>query len=343
MRWVDFRHRQITTQTGTVHVERGYWVCPACGTGCAPDDARWGLPAGRVSRGVKEGVALLGQALPFAQAQDLYARLVGVEVSGNSVEDWTEAVGAAYTPPVPTPYEPGPRADVLFVLADAGMLLTREEGWKERKVFAAWRRVAGQDQPVRYAVGAGPWDAQPARVAALARREGSRLAHAQVCIADGAAAIWKLFTRLWPDAFQLLDWFHLMEHLDTVVKLLPEGAAWRTQQQTALLTHGYRPVARALIAVRRDGATAEAREAARACLHYVWAHRRRMNYPEAHRRGYPIGSGRIESAVKQVLQQRCKQAGMRWKATHLDKVLAARCAYLNGDWELACQQTRQAA
>ena len=205
MRWVAFRPRTILTRTGAMHVERGYWVCPDCGLGEAPDDVRWGLPAGRVSQGVKEGVALLGQALPFAQAQDLYARLVGVPVSGNSVEDWTEAVGAAYTPPVPTAYEPGPRADVLFVLADAGLLHTREAGWKERKVFAAWRRMGGEDLPVRYAVGAGAWEEQAERVAQLARREGSRLARERVCLADGAPAIWKLFTRLWPEAFQLLD------------------------------------------------------------------------------------------------------------------------------------------
>jgi hypothetical protein len=343
MRWVAFRPRHLTTRTGLLHVERPYWVCPACGTGCAPADARWGLPAGRVSEGVKEGVALLGQALPFAQAHDLYARLVGVDVSVNSVEDWTEAVGAAYQPLIPSRYEPGPPADVVFILADAGMLHTREDGWKERKVFAAWRRLDGVDLPVRYAVGAGTWEAQTERVADLARQEGSRLAHEQVCIADGAAAIWKLLTRLWPDAFQLLDWFHLMEHLDTVVKQLPDHPAWRTTQQTALMTHGYRPLVRALLALVRAGETEGVRTAAQACLHYVWTHRTRMNYRAAQRRGYPIGSGRIESAVKQVLQQRCKQTGMRWKARHLDKVLAARCAYLNGDWDLACQQTRQAA
>jgi hypothetical protein len=343
MRWVAFRPRQITTRNGVLHLERGYWVCSRCGTGCAPDDARWGLPTGRVSDGVKEGVALLGQALPFAQAQDLYTRLLGIEVSTNSVEDWTEAVGAAYQPPVPSAYAPGPRADVLFVLADAGMLHTREDGWKERKVFAAWRQVDGLDQPVRYAVGAGTWEDQARRLADLARREGERLARARVCIADGASAIWKLFTRLWPEAFQLLDWFHLMEHLDTVVKLLPSGEEWRTEMQTALLTHGYRPLAQTLAVVARTGETEALRAAAQACLHYVWAHRTRMNYPEAQRRGYPIGSGRIESAVKQVLQQRCKQTGMRWKAQHLDQVLAARCAYLNGDWDLACQQTRTAA
>ncbi len=343
MRWVGFRPRQCTTQVGVLRLRRGYWVCPACGTGNAPQDARLALPVGQVSVGVQHGLALLGQALPYGQAADLYNRLVGVQVSQKSTEVWTEAVGATYHPPVPTRYEPGPQADTLFILADAGLLLTREEGWKERKVFAAWRRVDGDDQPVRYAVGAGSWDAQVERVAALARREGSRRARQIVCLADGAPAIWKLLTRIWPDAFQLLDWYHLMEHLDTVVAHLPDGAAWRAAQQTALLTHGYRPVAQALAALTRTGRTPALRAVAGACLRYVWAHRSRMDYPEAQRRGYPLGSGRIESAVKQVLQHRCKQAGMRWKAAHLDKVLAARCAYLNGDWELACQQARQAA
>ena len=343
MRWVGFRRRHCLTQTGRVAVVRGYWVCPACGTGQAPLDAHLALPAGQVSLGVQHGVALLGQALPFGQAADLYHRLVGVRVSQKSTEVWTEAVGAAYTPPVPTRYEPGPCAETLFVLADAGLLLTREDGWKERKVFATWRRVDAEDQPVRYAVGAGTWDAQVDRVAALARREGSRRAQQIVCLADGAPAIWKVLTRLWPDAFQLLDWYHLMEHLETVTPHVPDGTAWRRQQETALLQQGYRPVAQALATLARTGTTAPLRVAARTCLRYVWTHRARMDYPEAQRRGYPIGSGRIESAVKQVLQARCKQAGMRWDGQHLDKVLAARCAYLNGDWDLACQQAQRAA
>jgi hypothetical protein len=345
MRWVAFRHRQVTTQIGIMHVERGYWVCPDCGTGCAPDDRRLGLPAGTISVRVQDGLALLGQALPFAEAAAIYQRLLGIAGCEKSTEHWTEAVGAAYTPPVPTRYEPGPSADTLFLMADAGKLFTREEGWKERKVFAAWRRVDGDDQPVHYAVGAGAWDEQGSVVAALARREGSRLARTIVCLADGAPAIWKLYLRLWPEAFVLLDWFHLMEHLAAVVALLPSEARapWRTTQQTALRTVSYRPVARALVALIRTGPTATLREEAMKCLGYLWHNRQRMDYPEALRRGYPIGSGRIESAVKQVLQHRCKRAGMRWKAAHLDKVLAARCAYLNGDWDLACKQTRLAA
>jgi len=344
MRWVAWRGRRCTTVLGALVVERAYWVCPVCGTGHAPDDARWGLPPGQTTWAVQHGVALLGQALPFAQAADVYTRLTGVPVSSKSVESWTEAVGQAYAPPVPDRYTPGPAADTLFVLADAGQMPLRgPEPWKERKVFAAWRRVEGEEAPIRYAVGTGHWDEQTQVVADLARREGSRRARTVVCLADGAEAIWKLLTRLWPEAVQLLDWFHLMEHLAKVVAVHPDGAVWQTVQQAALRTQGPRPTLRALATLARTGATAELRTAARDCLRYMWAHRHRMDYPTALQRGYPIGSGRIEAAVKQVLQTRCKQTGMRWESAHLDWVLAVRCAYLNGDWDLACQQVRQAA
>jgi hypothetical protein len=75
----------------------------------------------------------------------------------------------------------------------------------------------------------------------------------------------------------------------------------------------------------------------------LWWHRHRLDYPTAIQRGYPIGSGRIESGCKQLVQQRAKLAGMRWSHPHLQTVLAARCAFSSGDWDLACAQYGQAA
>lgn len=69
----------------------------------------------------------------------------------------------------------------------------------------------------------------------------------------------------------MLDWLHLMEHLDTVVQLLSaDGATWHITQQTALLKQSYRTVARALITQVWEGSPA-VRAAARACLHYIGA------------------------------------------------------------------------
>ncbi|MCG6133631.1 MAG: ISKra4 family transposase, partial [Nostoc sp. LLA-1] len=42
-----------------------------------------------------------------------------------------------------------------------------------------------------------------------------------------------------------------------------------------------------------------------------------------------IGSGSVESAVKQV-DRRTKISGAQWKRENVPQVLAHRCAYLNG-------------
>jgi len=344
MRWVAFRKRAVTTRVGEAQLTRAYWHCPACGTGCAPDDELWDLPPGNTSWGVRDGASLLGALLPsFAKIAYLLETLTLFQVSARSTETWTEAVGTVYAPPVLAPDDPGPAPDLVIIEADAGMTLWRtDNAWHEEKVFAAWCREHGVDQPLRYAVAQGPWADQEALLYDLARRVGVRQAPEVLCLADGASAIWRLFTRCFPDAFQLLDWYHLMTHLGLVAAAHPDGAAWLAVQQEALRFRGPRETLLALKALHQRGATPELREQAGACLIYMWHHRRRMDYPEARRRGYPIGSGRMESGVKQVVQARAKQAGMRWNPLHMHLILRARCAALSGDWALACAQTKAA-
>jgi hypothetical protein len=51
-------------------------------------------------------------------------------------------------------------------------------------------------------------------------------------------------------------------------------------------------------------------------------------------RGYHIGSGAVESAVRHVEQQRMKRIGMRWGAAGADAMLALRSIYRStGAWD----------
>ena len=345
MRWVAFRGRTLTTRAGEAHLVRGYWHCPVCGTGCAPDDDVWDLPPGNASWGVRDGASLLGALLPsFEKTAYLLEDLTLFQVSARSTETWTEAVGAAYQPPGPPPETPAPVVDLVVIEADAGKTLWRtDNAWHEQKVYAAWGRCAGHEQPIRYAVAQGPWATHAPHVTNLAQRVGVATAREVLLLADGAPPIWRLLTDLYPDAFPLLDWYHLMEHLGTVAKAHPNDPAWLATQQAALREQGPRATLLALKTLHQQGETPDLQEAAGACLKYMWRHRGRMNYPEARRRGYPLGSGRIESAVKQVVQARAKQAGMRWNPAHLQQILQARCAAFNDDWALACAHTKAAS
>lgn len=302
----------------------------------------WELPPGNASWGVRAAAALVGALLPsFAQAAELLGTLTPMQVSPRALETFTEAVGAAYTLPEPPAAPPTP--DLLVVQCDAGTVHQRPDAWAEVKAMLVYRREAGVDQPPRYAVVQGPWADHDDVLLALAAPEGLGHARQVLCLADGARAIWRLLDRLFPAAFQLLDWYHLLTHLSAVAALLPDGAAWRERQATAVWERGPHETLRALIALRRHPDMPEAtREEVRKCLVYLWHNRHRVDYAEARRRGYPCGSGRIESAIKTVVQARAKGPGMRWEPTHLQAVLNARCALLNGDFALACAQAKAA-
>jgi hypothetical protein len=343
MRFRGWRSRTVTTLAGPVTVWRPYWHCAGCGTGVHPADQQWALPSDGASLAVQTQAALLGILQPFRHAADMLQRLTGVSVSARSIETWTERMGTLYTPPVLGAYEPGPMPDVLVLATDAVMTCFHD-GWHEEKVAMAWTLQAGEAQPPRYVTAEGTWEDFESSLLTLARREGSRRARAVVCLADGAHPIWRVLSRCFPDAFPLVDWYHVQEHLAVVATAHGNaGAAWHAAQREALRTRGPVPTLWALRRLSHTGETPAVRAAARACWKYLWWHRTRLDYPTALERGYPIGSGRIESGCKQIVQQRVKLAGMRWSHPHVQAVLAARCAFFSSDWDLACTQYQQAA
>jgi hypothetical protein len=291
---------------------------------------------------VGERAAYLGGLLPsFARATESLAYLTHIQMSARELELCTEGLGAAYTLPELPPGTRGPAAEVLYVEADAVLLHFREAmPWHEEKVFCVWRQTGETLHPPRYWTGDGPWDTHLAALQTLAEAEGLLTARVVVCLGDGAPPLWTLLTALAPHAVQVLDWYHVQAHLATVAALLPEGEGWHRIQRVHLRDGASRRVLRELLTLTRHAESDAVRTAARACLGYLWRHRTRLDYATARARGYPIGSGRIESACKLVVQQRCKGPGMRWEHAQAEAVLHARCAWLNDDWARACRRWR---
>ncbi|HEY9623700.1 MAG TPA: ISKra4 family transposase, partial [Crinalium sp.] len=65
---------------------------------------------------------------------------------------------------------------------------------------------------------------------------------------------------------------------------------------------------------------------------YLNKHRHRIvNYSYLQVEGVSIGSGAIESTVKQI-GARIKLSGAQWKTENVPQVLLHRCAYLNGQF-----------
>ena len=66
---------------------------------------------------------------------------------------------------------------------------------------------------------------------------------------------------------------------------------------------------------------------------YLRRYRRFMNYSVQRERFCPIGSGIVESACKQIVSERMKLSGMRWKYDGMQQIMTLRSILLSQTWE----------
>jgi|GEM_PF-153775 len=140
------------------------------------------------------------------------------------------------------------------------------------------------------------------------------------CLGDGHDGVWGVYAQIGCDRqrYEILDWFHLMENLHQVPATPKELETARS-----FLWQGQVDAAMNAFEVTESEATRRFRG-------YLERHRDRIpNYRYYQEEGWSIGSGDVESLVKQI-NQRTKISGASWNADRVPQVLAHRCAYLNG-------------
>ncbi|MFO1430885.1 MAG: hypothetical protein U1F76_12200 [Candidatus Competibacteraceae bacterium] len=96
-------------------------------------------------------------------------------------------------------------------------------------------------------------------------------------------------------------------------------------------------VGAALIPWRTDqaesmGLSAAPRERLEQISHYFHHNRERLHDDQYLAAGYPIASGVIEGACRQVITDRLERTGMHWTVPGAQALLHLRCVALNGDW-----------
>jgi len=157
-----------------------------------------------------------------------------------------------------------------------------------------------------------------------------------VIVGDGAEWIWNR-AAMFLQRCEILDFWHALEHAWAFARLrYGEGSAqadqWVHQIAEDLRAGKVQEVIARLQRLRPK--TPELRESLQALIRYYRENAGRMRYDEYLRLGYGIGSGAVESAHKQVVHARLRQAGMRWSESGVRRLLALRLLLLNDNWEL---------
>ncbi len=360
-RFVGYRKKRVQTLFGEITFERAYYHCASCGEGIHPLDEALGVSRKEMSRVLERGICRLAAVESFETAAEDIWELTGASISAKTVQTASEAEGetilvrmqdkarGAVAGEVEIEAEEHP--GVLVVGMDGKMVPTLS-GYKEMKVAALYdllpgAKQGGRDEP---SVGRTTYIGQITEPDAFGESvwleslsRGSQNAKEIVVIGDGAHWIWNQAEMHWPEALQILDFWHVKDHLWEL-----GSALWGEGTKKTRKFVGYKldqikkgkvgMVIRALTKLKVTGD--EKAEILRQTIGYLRTNRHRMNYPKYAKKGYHIGSGVVESACKQ-FGTRLDGAGMRWSERGASAIAALRALKLSGRWDAYWQPVRQ--
>ena len=174
------------------------------------------------------------------------------------------------------------------------------------------------------------------------RARDIHLAKKIVCACDGADWIWNRMENMLKGlganlskVSYVVDFFHDFEH---IVEVANGRRGWNQRQRErwlkkmkALLIQG--EIERIIeelnkLARGRNASTVKGE------IGYFEKHKERMRYDILRSKNLPIGSGAVESAIRQVINMRLKGVGTFWLKKNAEGFLHLRCYLKAGRWDL---------
>jgi hypothetical protein len=340
--------------------------------GFFPLDRQLGISSrGWSERVEKQVLKLTARGDSFGEAVEDYAELIGLCLLKTTVWTRTQERGErlrkkrmaqaeqAWELPKRQAIMPGEALEGVnkAVSMDGVQVYILGEGWKEVKVGcvfefetqAGYRRRSQEKEDVvkakqqTYTAYLGGPEEFGQLLSAEAERRGYDCAQKRASVGDGAKWIWNLTGLCFPTSWEIVDWYHAMDHLWQVSGLLygegtASGKRWVKRREDDLWLGRVHSVIEAIDALT-PGLSAEAQEEVQSEAGYFRNNARRMHYQEFREEGYPLGSGTVESGCKNLVTKRMKGPGMRWSRTGAQNMLALRAEYLSHRWDEAWQLT----
>lgn len=251
--------------------------------------------------------------------------------------------------------------EVVYAMFDGCMLPTRPHqvdgeqigSWKEMKlgrIFRESEHLSIEDKPniIRSSLYVSHFGGHKAFTDKLSVVVDpfEKLNDGLVCINDGATWIANFIKDYYPNATDILDFYHASEYLHEFSKVIfckkeqkVEAKQWVDGQLLLLLNN---QVGKVIEELKKMDLTGKVKLAAhQKILTYYQNNQHRMLYKSYRDRGLLIGSGPIESAHRFVLQKRMKQSGQKWTKKGGQAVANLRIFHLNQQWDKVLELIEQ--
>lgn len=360
------REGMVITVFGRVRYKRSYYICDHCGRGQKPLDRRLQIKPGEMSQGLKPLLALLGIQTSFDEAAKLAKMLLLLDISDNSIRQAVQWVGqkqeaieekweklSDWHHYMNAPARQAARPPRRLYGSIDGVKVPTQAEWRELKTLC-WYEVtptSARQWPSRYKERIGELEGLKATAIRYhcdiqEAEEFSTLLWATGChyladraqelifVCDGAKWIWRLVEENFPQAIQILDWYHAVEYLAPVAHALfqekDQQMKWLTTMKEHLWFSRTQTVIDHCLAVA-DHVTAS--DPAAKAATYFQKNLARMDYATFREQGYFIGSGTVESGCKQIGTMRLKRSGAQWLEDGARWVAKARAVWLSGQWQ----------
>jgi hypothetical protein len=343
---------ELTVWHGQDPADR-HWGCPL--------QERWGLgPHQKITPGLADRLCFTVTATGSYEEAAVLAAKWGCPVDDSTLHALVQRMGAqaeaqtqARIRQPPPEMEPRrPPSELAVLLLDGWLARFRGPGWgrkKTQKSRVEWHEIKTgvfyrHEQAAQTAGGRGvlsdkvivSWQGEPGELGRRlhweAWRRGSARAQETLVLGDGSAWIWNVKTDRWKEARELLDFYHGSQHLWQLGRALhgeDRAGAW-VEPRLHQLRHGKeKEVLEEITGLKRP--RGEAGPAVEQAQGYFAGQAGRMNYQEIAQRGWPIGSGAVESACRQK-QCRFKRPGQFWTPEGLRHLCALDEARRNGHW-----------
>ena len=315
----------------------------------SPLDNKWQVDARGYSSQFAYQVVWLSGHVPFAVVSQIFAQLTQRSIGSTTIWEQTQGHGERLvahqegqerqtrverTRWNQQDYDPFSKRCLSI---DGGMIHIRQEGWKEFKVglVSDFESLWQQDKPsVRllnshYTAVIGDVETFSSALWKLSVEQKVPYAGHLVAVCDGAQWIWRLVNDLFPICTQILDWYHARQQLAQLTQdCFPDDhqqAQRIFQQMSNKLFQG------------RISDIIQFGQDRQQSTSYFHNQQRRMQYQQFQAQGFPIGSGGVESGIKQY-KHRLTGAGMRWSRPGAQRLILIRSAILSDTFENLWEQ-----
>ncbi|MEA5593394.1 MAG: ISLre2 family transposase [Rivularia sp. (in: cyanobacteria)] len=176
---------------------------------------------------------------------------------------------------------------------------------------------------------------------------GINQAQQVLLIADGAEWIWKHIPPLLKklncplETYQLLDFYHATEHLqvfaDNSFSQEAERKKWFKQTRSALKKGKINSIIQDMNKLSLEFSGERRKNLDREINYFIKGNKEgRFNYHKISSLKLPIGSGAVESLIRQAVNLRMKGNSKFWLKNNAEIMLHARCQWIAGCWNKFC-------